>query len=100
MILTSSFLTAKVVTDLAKSCYIQAAVQLHPSLVKVDDIKGMAVITKITCDQIELLPQIYTNLLHIHPFHLIFSMSLESWILYEFVAYTITARDIEIQIDV
>lgn len=55
VILTSSFLTAKVVTDLAKSCYIQAAVQLHPSLVKVDDIKGMAVITKITCDQIELL---------------------------------------------
>ncbi|XP_019226645.1 PREDICTED: endo-1,3;1,4-beta-D-glucanase-like isoform X3 [Nicotiana attenuata] len=30
---------AKVVTDLAKSDYIQAAVQLHPSLVKVDDIK-------------------------------------------------------------
>nr|XP_018625856.1 endo-1,3;1,4-beta-D-glucanase-like isoform X1 [Nicotiana tomentosiformis] len=32
---------AKVVTDLAKSDYIQAAVQLHPSLVKVDDIKGI-----------------------------------------------------------
>lgn len=43
------------VTELAKSDYIQAAVLLHPSLVKVDDFKGMAVITKIVCDQIQLL---------------------------------------------
>lgn len=40
------------VTELAKSDYIQAAVLLHPSLVKVDDIKGMTVVTKIICDQV------------------------------------------------
>lgn len=37
----SEFLTAKVVVDLTKDAYIQAAVLLHPSFVTVDDIKGM-----------------------------------------------------------
>lgn len=40
------------VTELSKSDYIQAVVLLHPSLVKVDDFKGMVVITEIICDQI------------------------------------------------
>jgi hypothetical protein len=33
--------SAKVVTELAKSGLVQAAVLLHPSFVSVDDIKGM-----------------------------------------------------------
>ncbi|XP_009799861.1 endo-1,3;1,4-beta-D-glucanase-like, partial [Nicotiana sylvestris] len=44
---------AKVVTDLAKSCYIQAAVQLHPSLVKVDDIKEVKASIAILAAEID-----------------------------------------------
>lgn len=36
------FFSAKVVVQLAKREFIQAAVLLHPSFVTVDDIKGMA----------------------------------------------------------
>ena len=35
------FLSAKVVVELAKSAYIDAAVMLHPSFVTLDDIHGI-----------------------------------------------------------
>ncbi|XP_059306885.1 endo-1,3;1,4-beta-D-glucanase-like isoform X2 [Lycium ferocissimum] len=44
---------AKVVTDLAKSDYIQAAALLHPSLVKVDDFKGMSAPIAILAAEID-----------------------------------------------
>lgn len=86
------------VTELAKSDYIQAAVLLHPSLVKVDDFKGMAVITKIVCDQIQLLLcWFYTDLLHYAPIS--FGVLSVTWIqdLYAFVVYAIYMWAIEIQ---
>jgi hypothetical protein len=39
-------LSAKVVTELAKAAEIQAAVLLHPSLLSVDDMKGIVALSK------------------------------------------------------
>lgn len=44
---------AKVVVELAKSGYIQAAVLLHPSFVSLDDIKGVKVPTAVLGAEID-----------------------------------------------